>query len=643
MYLRYNTRKGHRYYSIVEAKRSGDQTKQKTIIYFGRIDNKEIGTIHEYITRVERLNNQELLEKFRRELFVLGYTIIDFLQAKKTLHFGDVAVFYKIAELLEIPKIIRKNAAKGGGPDAGKITTIMAICQALAPTSKNDLRNWYEETALPYITEIKPEEVEEWILYSCMRHLTKERIEQMEMEIIQSLIQKYEINMDTWLYDLTSIYFYCRKDYFKRLGYSRDHMKHLAQVIIGLAVTKEDGFPIKHWVYPGNTADVKTLPDAALKLKQLYRKHEITLVFDRGNLSETNVITLDGLEYNYICGLKRSVSVVKDLITAAKNTAKFELIKTILDDDNREQFVYGTSLITELWGKQRKVVICYSEALLEIKRQNRQKAIDRAKKALAELQEKTEERNIGHDRLAIKLHEIKKGVTKYFDTPITDHPPQTILEIQKIEGAETLDQRKFRWLDQKLAALQEKASEREPDEVRAELKAILGKKKRYYHYRVKSAPEYSTFTWRVKTDVVTKKSELDGFYALMSTNLDISIEDITAVNDSRDIVEKCFQTLKQPVKIRPVRHWVPQMVRAHVYICILGYFLRQMLQFLIKRNNVTLSINQALVALRRIKAIEYGISSPEPCCKLTHLTPLQKELLDLVGLRESLPFISKGI
>ena len=64
-------------------------------------------------------------------------------------------------------------------------------------------------------------------------------------------------------------------------------MSHLVQVVIGLALTREDGLPIKHWIHPGNTTDVAVLPDAAAQLKKRYNE-QITLVFDR-DLSEHNV------------------------------------------------------------------------------------------------------------------------------------------------------------------------------------------------------------------------------------------------------------------------------------------------------------------------------------------------------------------
>jgi transposase len=42
-------------------------------------------------------------------------------------------------------------------------------------------------------------------------------------------------------------------------GYSRDHGSDRPQIMIGLLVTS-DGIPVAHHVFPGNAADVSTLP-----------------------------------------------------------------------------------------------------------------------------------------------------------------------------------------------------------------------------------------------------------------------------------------------------------------------------------------------------------------------------------------------
>lgn len=631
MYLRAKKRRGHDYYSVVEGIRCADKVIQKKILNIGRLDNLTLEQLKESENKIKELNDPQLTDQYWKLLFQMGYSIQDLVNIRKSLHYGDVVALYRIADMLELPVIISNEIPKGGGPDIGKMIIIMAICQALAPTSKRDLKNWYEETALEYVSGFKPEHTEEWNLYSAMKYLTKERIERIEHLSVLKLVERFNIKLDTCLYDLTSTFFYGHKDMFKLYGYSRDHMAHLVQVVIGLAVTKEDGLPIKHWVHPGNTNDVTALPGAAASMKQLYGyEHGITLVFDRGNLSEENIRILDGMEYNYICGLKRNVVLVKDVIRKAIDTSSFEPIKTIKDDEGNETNVSATTLSVELWDKMRKVVIVYSESLGEAEKLSRTNAIEQAELDLIDLKKKCNDKNISHDNLVVMLHDILEGTAKYYHVEIVDEPSKTELSIEKTGKSIDMDQRVFRWIDAKLEGFRSSVSGMNPDDAREELKEILGDNKKYYRFRITKTPQHSDFTWKLKEGVVERNSEFDGYYALMSTDLSLSMNDIIEINDSRDIAEKAFQTLKNPLRIRPIRHWVPDMVRAHIYICVLGYLLRQMLGLLLRKGGLSISPRDSLVQLRRVKLVQLCGSNNKPCYKLTHLSPEQKMLFDLL-------------
>lgn len=636
MYLRAKKRRGHDYYSVVEGIRCADNVKQKIILNIGRLDNLTPEEIKEIEQKINELNDTQLTDKFWKIIFQMGYSIQDLVNIRRSLHYGDVATLYKIAEMIDLPNIISNEIPKGGGPNIGKIIVIMSICQTLAPTSKRDLKNWYEETALEYISGIRPEQTEEWNLYSAMKYLTKERIERIEHLTVLNLVERFNITLDTCLYDLTSTFFHGHKDMFKLHGYSRDHMGHLIQVVIGLAVTREDGLPIKHWVHPGNTTDVKALPGAAANMKQLYgHDHGITLVFDRGNLSEENIKVLDGMEYDYICGLKRNMLVVKDVIRKALDGSNFEHIKTIKDDDCNETSVIGTLFSVELWGKLRNVVVVYSEALAEAEKRSRTTSIQQAELDIIDLKKKCNEKNVSHDKLVVMLHDILEGTAKYFQIDIVDEPSRTELFIDKIEKANEMDQRVFRWIDPKLEDLRSSVSEMSIEDARDMLKGILGNKKKYYRYRLIKTPQHSDFTWKLKDVVLEKNGEFDGYYVLMSTDMSHSMKDIIEINDSRDIAEKAFQTLKNPLRIRPIRHWVPEMVRAHIYICVLGYLLRQMLSLYLKRGGMNISIRDSLIQLRRVKLVQLCGFKNSSCDKLTHLSSDQKKLFDVLELGHS--------
>ena len=71
--------------------------------------------------------------------------------------------------------------------------------------------------------------------------------------------------------------------------------------------------------------------------------------------------------------------------------------------------------------------------------------------------------------------------------------------------------------------------------------------------------------------VVSK--ELDGKYALMSTRTTMSAKEIISAYYDKDGIEKAFCCIKQPIGLRPVRHWLDGRVKAHIFICYLSYLL----------------------------------------------------------------------
>jgi len=50
-----------------------------------------------------------------------------------------------------------------------------------------------------------------------------------------------------------------------------------------------------------------------------------------------------------------------------------------------------------------------------------------------------------------------------------------------------------------------------------------------------------------------------------------------------DLIEKAFRSLKGILQLRPVRHWLAERVRAHVFLCYLAYLLLSPLRYHLHR------------------------------------------------------------
>jgi hypothetical protein len=90
------------------------------------------------------------------------------------------------------------------------------------------------------------------------------------------------------LYDVTSSYLEGRCCALARFGYSRDHRRDKAQIVIGLLCSAA-GCPIAVEVFDGNTADPATLASQIAKLKQRFGLKRVVLVGDRGLITSARI------------------------------------------------------------------------------------------------------------------------------------------------------------------------------------------------------------------------------------------------------------------------------------------------------------------------------------------------------------------
>ena len=629
MYLSPRPRKGYNYYVVVHGKRCKDDVSQKTDLYIGRLDNRSYEEVKNIYQEILKLNCKKVRDQFISTIIELGFPPHIIISINKSLDFGDAAAYYRAAELLNIPEIIEDEIYKGGGPHGGKLITIMAICHSLNPTSKHDMINWYAETALPYITDISIEKMADHNLYSVMRYLSTECVDRIENRIVKELVNKYNISLKSCIYDITSTYFYGQISELIKRGYSRDKLPHLPQINIGLAITSDHGFPIKSWVHEGNSTDVKNFPSDATKLKDLFSEENITLVFDRGNLSKDNINVIEKMEYAFVCGLKKSETEVKNHIKMAMKNNNFEAIKETKDEEGKKWVVYGSLLKGTLYGKERAIGVFFSELQEEIKKRHRREKIKKAIEELKELQSKTGAKKYSHDKVVVKISEIVKGVKKYIEYHISDHPERNTIEYTLHDDA-GVDGRKIRWIRAHMQNLKKETTYRllSLDEIRKRAKEIRHGGSKCCRYRTSTIRSYSTFTFEILENKIVQSSELDGYYAVMSSYTGVSLKDLCDIDSGREEVERAFRTIKNPLKVRPVRHRKPEMIRAHVYICVLGFFIRKMIVYLLKSANVGLSYREALLELRRIKLILLSEEGDSVVKTLTALSEKQKSILD---------------
>jgi transposase len=129
------------------------------------------------------------------------------------------------------------------------------------------------------------------------------------------------------------------------------------------------------------------------------------------------------------------------------------------------------------------------------------------------------------------------------------------------------------------------------------------------------------------------------------TNSDLAPEEILTKYRDLFTVEDAFRLTKHDLKIRPIFHWKPRRIRAHIALCFVAYALVKQMEHRIRLQYRKLSpekIRQALVRVQtsilfdKVKRIRYGLPS-----RLSHDA---RKIYDILQIKKTItPYIIKKL
>lgn len=137
---------------------------------------------------------------------------------------------------------------------------------------------------------------------------------------------------------------------------------------------------------------------------------------------------------------------------------------------------------------------------------------------------------------------------------------------------------------------------------------------------------------RALTRRVQDAEEFDGCSCIFTTASRMTKEEMVEQYFDKDLVEKAFHDFKGAIKLRPVRHWLENRVRAHVFICYLSYLLLSLLNLRVKKLGLT-----AVGALEELESL-YKVYLKDQrralrAARVVALTKKQEEILRAVDKR----------
>ena len=157
----------------------------------------------------------------------------------------------------------------------------------------------------------------------------------------------------------------------RKRGKSKNGRGDVPQVLVGLAVTR-DGFPVRHWVFPGHTVDVTTVAKVKRDLRG-WRLNRCVFVGDAGMVSADNLRTLarGGGRYIVCMPVHRGGEVDKEVVSRRgryREVAENLQVKEVMVGDGE---------------RRRRYVVCFNPREAERQRKHRAQVLTELEAKLA--------------------------------------------------------------------------------------------------------------------------------------------------------------------------------------------------------------------------------------------------------------------
>jgi len=455
------------------------------------------------------------------------------------------------------------------------LVVAMIAARILEPRSKLATTRAWHVTTLPTMFGVA--DADEDDLYEAMDWLL-ERQERVEKKLAQRHLDPDALV----LYDLTSSYFEGVTCPLAARGHDRDGKKGKLQVNYGL-LTDPRGIPIAVSVFEGNTGDPKTLRPQVDKLRDRFGIERFVVVGDRGMITQKQVDALRDLDgIDWITALRPEA--IKKLVHAGA------VQMGLFDERNLFEVVHHPDFPDE------RLVACRNPELAKRRVAKRASLIEATARELEQVRRMTRQGRL-HGKAAIGRCVAKVlaayRIGKHYKLDIRDHGFDVEVDEKAILAGATRDarsqpeqarrrrataQRHIEAIAKKLEALRQKIQRGRlygKDNIGVRVGKVVNKYKVGKHFMLDIQDDSMDF--EIDPDTVAAEAALDGIY-VVRTSLSrqrMSAEDTVRSYKLLVQVERAFRSLKTiDLKVRPIHHRLEDRVRAHIFLCMLAYYVQ---------------------------------------------------------------------
>lgn len=553
-------KKGHDYYYVTKS---------------GRVDGKPRVIYQKYLGRVEDVIARLIDDKPQREP-----------DEAVCAEFGGPTALLAIAESLRLRETIDQNVPKRGqGPSVGHYILLAAINRVLAPTSKNQIGDWYETTVLKRLWGFKSEVFSSQNFWHHMDQIDEDEIRAIESDLVKHLVKEFKLDWSGLLYDTTNFFTFIDttndRCSLAQRGHSKAKRNDLRQVGLALVVARGSQIPLFHQVYQGNLNDSTQFRSTCVGLAERYKsivgdEHnpDLTIVFDKGNNSEENLMLARLNDVHFVCSVKPSHHA--DLM--AVPLSQYDELK-----DPRWPGLRAYRTRVDALGEERTVVITFSET--------------------------------------------------FYSQQLNGWVNQLAKAIQKLSSLSM--------------ELSKDTSRRSKADINARVQDILHQQPMRDSVKFEIAENGDKYSLCYRTDQEAfhaYTSKHGGKTIIATDHHDWTTPDIIAAYHAQSEIEDVFRMMNgnEYLDWQPTFHWTDSKIRVHGLYCVLGFLLLAVLRQRLRDAGIELCFNTILDELSSMQEVEliYHTGAPgKPATGTVYnrLSPMQKEISKTLTLSRFKP------
>jgi transposase len=496
----------------------------------------------------------------------------------------------------------------------GTLTEILVANRLLDPKPLYRLGQWAELTGLTGFYQVTAAQLNDDLFGRALERLAKHAPDA-EAALVLRAVKEFDLDLAQVHYDITTVeLFGAYLDHVRQPGQAKDSAgyqppqpaygrsksgrKNLKQLQLGLNVLGDGAIPVGHTVLDGNTAEVTTHQANLKRLKAVLPTSRFLLISDSKGDSAENLLRIKAEDCEFLCtgaftpALQQRYLKLKDKMHKIDYYPKSQETKEPAQRDQYKAHEVTELLRGEVDGRKvrlrYRLIFVHSEARARQQRQTRERHTAKIREEFAKV-----ERNLNKYKLKTQ--------------------PAIVARLEKA---------KARYSEGSL-----------------------------FHYELKERKGQFRLSWRLDEEELQEWRELEGVYVL-KTNQSRSkqpVVEVVRTYKEQSQVEKRISHIKGPLAVTPAFLENPQRIAGLLGVVVWALLILSLLERQVRRGLK----GRPMVGLYPEGRPCHAPSGPtilgcfSTLCvvlflgrtsqrrQLAQLTPLQRQLVELLGLLET--------